>query len=109
MFDLDYYSSTMDAFEIFKKPHLPRVFCYFDDVVGNEISLYNEFTGELLAINEFNAQHENMKIAKCREVVKVTRDQERIFAMHDFEHPKYATYVNDDDGHYCDLDVAARR
>ena len=35
--DLDLYSSTMDAFELFKARDsllLPRVLCYFDDIMG---------------------------------------------------------------------------
>lgn len=99
--DVDHYTSTVDAFEIFKLPHLPRVFCYFDDVVGNEICLYNEFTGELLAIDEFN-QKNTMKIAKYRS--GNTSYKENMFIMHDFEHPKYNEYVNNkDDGSGCDL------
>jgi len=36
--DLDYYSSTINSFKIFDtniENFLPRVFCYFDDVVGS--------------------------------------------------------------------------
>lgn len=103
MFDLDYYSSTVDALEIFKQPHLPRVFCYFDDVVGNEVSLYNEFTGELLAIDEFN-QKNDMKLLKYRGIGKYTAHQDNLFALHDFKHPEYNTYINfEDDGSGCSL------
>ena len=38
--DMDFYSSTWDSFQIFKEPpkhFLPRVFNYFDDIVGNEL------------------------------------------------------------------------
>ena len=55
--DLDYYSSTRDALTLFdgeSSYFLPRVFMYFDDIVGDETWLCNEFTGELLAIDEFN-------------------------------------------------------
>ena len=34
---------------------LPSVFSYFDDIIGSEIELYNDYTGERLAINEFNS------------------------------------------------------
>lgn len=101
MIDVDHYTSTVDALEVFKLPHLPRVFCYFDDVVGNEICLYNEFTGELLAIDEFN-QKNTMKIARYRS--KNTSYRENMFIMHDFEHAEYNKYVNNkDDGSGCDL------
>src|SRR5262245_56689938 len=65
MHDLDFYSSTKAAlglFEADEKYILPRVFNYFDDIVGSEIELYNDFTGERLAINEFNAAHAQMKL-----------------------------------------------
>jgi hypothetical protein len=65
-FDVDYYSSTVTALEIFETNHrylLPRVACYFDDMVGDIDWAYNEFTGELLAIKEFNASHESIKVA----------------------------------------------
>lgn len=101
--DLDYYSSTVAALEIFNKPHLPRVFCYFDDVapISGEICLFNEFTGELLAINEYNTKNTSRKIAKY--VGKNTTYKDNIYIVHDFEHPQYNTYVNSEDGLGCDL------
>jgi hypothetical protein len=68
-FDLDYYSSTKSALCLFTAPHnylLPRVFCYFDDIVGDIDMAINEYTGELLAIREFNDSHEEIKIAPVR-------------------------------------------
>ena len=56
-FDLDYYSSTCSALKIFEGPdqmYLPRVLCYFDDIVGSDDQLHCEDVGELLAIAEFN-------------------------------------------------------
>lgn len=100
LFDLDYYSSTMDAFEIFDKPHLPRVFCYFDDAFGSDVALRNEYTGELRAINEFNKKKQ-MKIVQLKEDISY---RHRVFIMHDFKHPQYNIYVNfQDDGSVCDL------
>ncbi len=66
-FDLDYYSSTKQAFQIFEglaATRLPRIWCYLDDTIWPERACFNEFTGEYLAINEFNAEHEQMKVAK---------------------------------------------
>lgn len=106
MFDLDFYSSTVDSLKIFDKPHLPRVFCYFDDVVGcNEICLYNDYTGELLAINEFNQTHK-MKITKLKNTAHFFKDtdfQDNLFVLHDFEHPDYGKYLNFEDGEGCNL------
>lgn len=99
MHDFDLYSSTAAALKMFdadERYFLPRVFCYFDDVVGNETSLYNDYTGERLAINEFNRAHETKKIAvpyhflthRIRETW-----HEQIFIYHDFGHSRYNDFV----------------
>jgi hypothetical protein len=57
-FDLDYYSSTLAAFEIFAHPArrmLRHVACYFDDII--EFVAHRD-AGELLAIRTFNAQQQ---------------------------------------------------
>jgi hypothetical protein len=62
-FDLDYYSSTVHALVLLASQDailLPRVHCYFDDIMA---FTYSEFTGERLAIAEFNAKHEMRKLA----------------------------------------------
>jgi hypothetical protein len=96
-FDLDYYSSTAAALKIFETDHrylLPRVACYVDDMVGDIDWAYNEFTGELLAIKEFNANHESIKIAPVsglrfsgRRIPQMWHEQ--IFVAHLFTHPEY--------------------
>jgi hypothetical protein len=96
-FDLDYYSSTMAAFEIFDigdRFLLPRVFCYFDDVAGGATFCYNEFTGELLAINEFNATHAERKIARLAGLrynfgSVPAQWHEKMYVAHHFTHPQY--------------------
>jgi hypothetical protein len=102
-FDLDYYSSTIAAFRIFEaefRYFLPRVACYFDDMVGDVDWAYNEFTGELLAIKEFNATHERMKIAPVRGL-RFCRNwipriwHEQIFVAHLFDHPDYGRPISD--------------
>jgi hypothetical protein len=60
--DLDLYSSTRDALGILAAPGrrmLQHVPMYFDDV---EFLFNHRFAGELLAIDEFNAQHAHVKI-----------------------------------------------
>lgn len=42
---------------------MPRVACYFDAMVGDIDWAYNEFTGELFTIKEFNAAHHDIKLA----------------------------------------------
>ncbi len=60
--DLDLYSSTRDALQIFRRPmtkmlwHTPM---YFDDI---EFMFNHRFAGELLAISEFNIDSERVKI-----------------------------------------------
>lgn len=101
--DLDFYSSTADALGLFADdPHflLPRVYCYFDDTLGGETELYNDWTGELLAINEFNAAQPNVKIAppphlRVRDGGQAWRHQ--IWVSHRFDHPEYGRFVSDDD------------
>jgi len=90
-FDLDYYSSTKAALRLFEGPpatRLPRVYCYFDDITGPEIACMNEYVGELLAINEFNAQHERMKLSPIlhleTEREKPAAWNQKIYALHDF-------------------------
>jgi hypothetical protein len=99
-FDLDYYSSTKAALDIFAAGgpgHLPRVHCYFDDVAANDLGCMSEHVGELLAIREFNEAHGSRKIGKF-EHLRLSRPrwehwQEKIYVMHDFAHPQYTTSV----------------
>jgi hypothetical protein len=63
-FDLDYYSSTMEAFAILEaraERLLPRLFCYFDDVMWPP---WTDFNGERAAIRDFNAAHESRKVSR---------------------------------------------
>jgi hypothetical protein len=61
--DLDLYSSTVHALRLLDAEQdllLPRIHCYFDDIIGFNFCEYN---GERLAIADFNASHEMRKIA----------------------------------------------
>lgn len=101
-FDMDYYSSTMDAFSMFSEEQpdeffLPRIQCYFDDIIGSEASSYNDFVGELAAIRDFNQATESVKIAESR----VFRGYpinfawyHQIYVMHRFTHARYGDYVS---------------
>jgi len=101
--DLDYYSSTVSSFKIFNSDsrfYLPRIFCYFDDVIGDQVSMYGEFSGELLAIKEFNEVNKNKKIHLNRNLLCNMIGQHwryQIYYYHDFLHPKYNDYVESDD------------
>lgn len=102
-FDLDYYSSTKNALKIFDKNSerfLPRAFCYFDDIIGSETEYHCEYVGELLAISEFNAERENMKLGKINGMKykrKVPNQwNEQTYVCHIFEHSKYNENINKD-------------
>lgn len=94
--DLDFYSSTVEAFELLGGDHgyfLPRVWMYFDDIVGGS---YSDFTGERLAIAEFNARSRRGKLSQdynvsCHPMQQIWKHQ--VFVYHDFTHPEYCTLV----------------
>ena len=98
--DFDYYSSTIAALQMFNAPpsfFLPRVFCYFDDILCGRVELYNNYTGQLGEISDYNAEHREKKI--CRpEYMKVIQPQlpwhRQIFVHHDFWHPDYCKFVS---------------
>jgi hypothetical protein len=100
--DMDFYSSTHAAFQILEGPpsfFLPRVFNYFDDIIGSETELYNDFTGQRLAINEFNQQHATKKFSPAYHLSRYVRRpvwHEQLFILHDFAHPQYNTFVSDE-------------
>jgi len=102
-FDLDSYSSTLAAFRIFDAASdflLPRIASYFDDMVGDIDWAYDEFTGELLAISEFNAGHPDNKVAPVRGLRfsfgRLPQGwHEQIFVAHLFRHPHYNRPISD--------------
>lgn len=92
--DLDVYSSTKSAFKLFDgdpELYLPMTFAYFDD--SSSRSHFNRFAGELLAIDEFNEEHEIRKIDIDRGVWNSHRRlepqhwYERMYILHLFDHP----------------------
>lgn len=100
-FDLDYYSSTRDALRVFEAAPerlLPRVFSYFDDIIGTADTAFNRWTGELAAIDEFNQAHEAKKLAPIhgfpatRKLPSMWNHQ--IYVLHDFGHPAYNRFVS---------------
>ena len=99
--DFDFYSSTKIALKMMEGNsnfYLPRVFTYFDDIIGSEVELYNDFTGERLAINEFNLNNENIKISPAYHLISRAKvswyDQIRI--VHFFKHEKYNSFMSDE-------------
>lgn len=101
-FDLDYYTSTMSAFEIFNFPYsnfLPRVECYMDDISSlNQLSACKA-TGVLKAIQDFNEKKDVSKKICKKELVSQFRRyyspwNEKIYVYHDFDHELYNKYIN---------------
>jgi hypothetical protein len=99
--DLDYYSSTKAAFALFEPAgsamHMPRVYCYLDDIIYPEYACHNEYSGELCAIREFNEEHEDSKICPLH-LLRNTRVQpapwnDQIYVYHDFKHPLYCNNI----------------
>lgn len=99
--DVDYYSSTVDVLRLFDAHEdflLPRVYCYLDDIIGDDWEIHCEYVGELLAINEFNEQHDKRKISKIN-AFRFKRQiwapwNEQMFVMHAFDHSQYCKYIN---------------
>ena len=72
---------------------LPRVLCYFDDILG---LTYSDYNGERLAISEFNATHSMRKLSPLYGlkyyVPSQVRDRpwtERFYFLHIFDHSLY--------------------
>lgn len=98
-FDLDYYSSTKEALRVLEADRemlMPRIHCYFDDILGFS---YSEFTGERLAIQEFNDAHRFRKVSLIRGLqyylLPAYRDEpwsQQMFLAHLFDHPLYGHF-----------------
>jgi hypothetical protein len=96
--DVDLYSSTVHTLRLFDADAgrlLPRVYCYFDDILG---FTYSDCNGELLAMAEFNAAHSRRKIGKIHGLGYRIRDSMRslpwvecMYIAHIFDHVSYAT------------------
>jgi hypothetical protein len=113
--DLDYYSSTMQAFRLLEADQallLPRIHCYFDDVMG---FTFSEYTGERLAILEFNNSHSTRKISPIyglkyflppAHTLGQAWWSEQFYMAHIFDHDLYGRYdglVKNITGSWADL------
>ena len=103
VYDFDFYSSTVASFNMLEadeRYYLPRLFCCFDDTVGSEIELYNDYTGVRLAINEFNQDNSDIKFGLpyyllAREVVESW--YHKIWICHFLKHSKYNEFISTED------------
>ncbi len=90
--DVDYYSAAKAAMPILERApenYLPLVPVYLDDI-GVDGS--NPWTGELLAVKEFNDENAMRKIVpfnflRSRRIFKNTQWIDRMFAAHIHDHP----------------------
>lgn len=95
--DVDLYSSTTHALQLLDAEQellLPRIYCYFDDIIGRTCC---EFNGERLAIADFNATHEMRKIGSIYGLRYFLPGKyanamwtEKFFMAHIFDHKLYA-------------------
>jgi hypothetical protein len=90
--DVDYYSSTVDALQIFSgeaKQYLPWVLIYMDDIDSYRHSRY---CCELRAVHEFNESSRYRKITKCdfirpKRIFQRPWWIEKMYVAHIFDHP----------------------
>ena len=112
--DLDYYHSTLNSFKIFDnedKYYLPRIFNYFDDILGTELEMYNEFTGELLAINNYNLNSSSKKIVLNRNLITSNNEKWRnqIYYFHNFEHEDYNKFIGEKEQEFLNKNISLRK
>lgn len=108
-YDLDYYSATREALRVLDcqvSERLPRVFCYFDDIFDGlplgrmdgepSAGFHTNWTGERLAIREFNCKNHKRKISKfflpARAAV-LAPWLDKVYVLHDFAHPDYCRFT----------------
>lgn len=95
--DLDMYTGTKHALRLLEATPdvlLPRIPYYFDDIMGGQG--YCDYTGERLAIHEFNREHAMRKIAPHYGLKFFVPPQnahapwvECMYFAHLFDHPLY--------------------
>jgi hypothetical protein len=99
--DLDYWSSTKESLKLLESAaqhpqnFLPRLFMYFDDIIGTEIEMYGPFNGQLAAVSEFNDRSTDMKIHLNQNLLHMLHFKQRyqIYYAHLFGHPRYNDFV----------------
>jgi hypothetical protein len=101
-FDLDLYSSTLAAFSLLEKENvLPRIWCYFDDVIDFPQSCLTDFLGEAAAIRNFNEMpsrkvlRDNLSAARVFAEWPVEWWHSKIYIYHRLTHPQYNVSVYD--------------
>ena len=100
MIDVDFYSSTTAVLNLFAgiadKYILPRAFFYFDDVTGFDHHLYSDYSGERLAIREFNERNRYQKFSPAYYLTAqkvVLPWHHKVQVLHNFRHSLYERFV----------------
>ncbi|MGA9722988.1 MAG: hypothetical protein WBQ86_11055 [Candidatus Binatus sp.] len=96
--DLTLYSSTRDSLRLLEQDvsrFLPRLFMYFDDVIGTEIEMYSECNGQLLAISEFNRRQQAVYVGLNQNLLARSDIGYRyqIYYAHLRSHPLYRQHI----------------
>lgn len=99
--DTDYWSSTRESFRLFDgaaaRPDnfLPRIYMYFDDIIGTATEMYGPFNGQLAALEEYNASQSAVKIHLNQNLLEDIHRSWRfqIYYAHLFDHPLYNRYI----------------
>jgi hypothetical protein len=100
--DLDLYTSTRDSLRLFEQDvsrFLPRLFMYFDDVIGTELEMYSECNGQLLALSEFNSRQQAVFVGLNQNLLARNEVEYRyqIYYAHMRSHPLYRQYIGGED------------
>jgi len=110
MFDLDYYTSTVAAFGLLTKQQvLPRIWCYFDDILGYPDNAYTDRIGVREAIREFNLAPERKSLNDHLSPAYTFRGMEPegwhdlIYLYHRLSHPDYDTCLSTGGKHQLSL------
>jgi hypothetical protein len=91
--DVYYYSSATRALRLFSDPdpekYLHTALLYLDDIT---FETHNNWCGELMAVNEFNAAQHSRKIEpdrflRTRRIFKQASWLEQIYVLHVLDHP----------------------
>ena len=103
MFDMDYFTSTMDAFPLLTKSNvLPRIWCYFDDICGGPEEALTDRIGEREAIRLFNFDPErhllgdHLSPAYVFKFIQPENWHQQVFLYHRLSHPDYDTCLHTD-------------
>lgn len=99
--DTDYYSSTFASLQLFNHAisnpdnFMPRIFQYYDDIIGSAWEMYGTSNGQLAAVEDFNNIQQHTKIHLNQNLLRDTHRPWRyqIYYCHLFGHPRYETFV----------------